>query len=81
MPRGGFFEEFWRSYARIDAMLPEIDAMLDRMEMLDPVECNGLRCVECDAIDDGRRGWTLRLSIGNELVAFCPDCDRKEFGE
>ncbi len=39
-----------------------------------------LRCVECGIADDGRRGWTLRLTIDDELVAFCPDCDAQEFG-
>jgi hypothetical protein len=24
--------------------------------------------------------WTLRLDVDDELVAFCPDCDEREFG-
>jgi hypothetical protein len=38
-----------------------------------------MRCAECGIADDGRRGWTLRLDVDDELVAFCPECDRKEF--
>jgi hypothetical protein len=42
---------------------------------------NGMRCVECGAVDDGTaRGWTLHLDIDEELQAFCPECDRREFG-
>jgi hypothetical protein len=25
-------------------------------------------------------GWTIRLDVGDELVAFCPECDEREFG-
>jgi hypothetical protein len=40
-----------------------------------------LRCVECERTDDGRRGWTLRLTVDDELAAFCPVCDHKEFSD
>jgi hypothetical protein len=38
-----------------------------------------LVCAECGRIDRGERGWTLRLDSDDELAAFCPDCDRREF--
>jgi hypothetical protein len=41
----------------------------------------GLRCDECGALDDGRRGWTLRLDCDDELVPFCPECDEEQFGD
>jgi hypothetical protein len=28
----------------------------------------------------GEPGWTLRLDVDDEPVAFCPDCDQREFG-
>jgi hypothetical protein len=32
-----------------------------------------LRCCECGRRDPGdERGWTLRLDVDGELVAFCP---------
>jgi hypothetical protein len=41
-----------------------------------------LVCAECGRQDPGvEPGWTLRLDIDYELVAFCPECDRKEFGD
>jgi len=40
-----------------------------------------MQCAECGAENDGRRGWTLRLDVYDELVTFCPDCDRREFGD
>jgi hypothetical protein len=30
--------------------------------------------VECGRLDDGARGWTLRLDSDDELQAFCPGC-------
>jgi len=41
-----------------------------------------LVCAECGRRDPGAEpGWTLRLDVNDEPVAFCPDCDRKEFGD
>jgi hypothetical protein len=41
-----------------------------------------LICAECGRHDPGdESGWTLRLDVDDELVAFCPDCDRNEFGD
>jgi len=42
----------------------------------------GLVCVECGRVSPlaFERGWTLRLDCDDELAAFCPDCDRQEFG-
>jgi hypothetical protein len=40
-----------------------------------------LICAECGRVDSGDKpGWTMRLDVDDEPVAFCPDCDRKEFG-
>jgi hypothetical protein len=40
-----------------------------------------LACSECGVITEGSaRGWTLRLDIDDDLHAFCPDCDEREFG-
>ena len=42
------------------------------------------RCDECGTGDDGRRGWKLYLgSLDDEhaLTWFCPDCDRRVFGD
>lgn len=39
-----------------------------------------LVCAECRRDDDGRRGWRMRLTVDDELVAFCPECDQREFG-
>jgi hypothetical protein len=40
-----------------------------------------LVCGECGRHDPGDEpGWTMRLDDDDQLVAFCPDCDRKEFG-
>jgi hypothetical protein len=37
---------------------------------------------ECGRQDPGDEpGWTLRLDVDNEPVAFCPECDRKELGD
>jgi hypothetical protein len=39
-------------------------------------------CAECgrrDAGDDP--GWTLKVDVDDELVAFRPECDELEFGE
>jgi hypothetical protein len=39
-----------------------------------------LVCAECDRHDPGDEpGWTLRLDVDDEPVAFCPECDREEF--
>ena len=34
-----------------------------------------------DDLDGESRGWTLRRDVDDELVAFCGDCDRREFGD
>jgi len=39
-----------------------------------------LRCIECGRLDDVRRGWKVRLAPDGELVAYCPVCDAREFG-
>jgi hypothetical protein len=47
-----------------------------------PTAPQELVCAECGRQDPGdERGWTLRLDVDDEPVAFCPECDRKEFGD
>jgi hypothetical protein len=39
-------------------------------------------CAECGRRDAGDEpGWTLKVDVDDELVAFCPECDELEFGE
>ena len=41
-----------------------------------------LVCAECGRHDPGdERGWTVRLDVDDQPVTFCPECDRKEFGD
>jgi hypothetical protein len=41
-----------------------------------------LVCAECGRRDPGGEpGWMLRLDVDDELQAFCPEGDRKEFGD
>jgi hypothetical protein len=41
-----------------------------------------LVCAECGRQDPGdERGWTVRLDVDEVPVAFCPICDREEFGD
>jgi hypothetical protein len=41
-----------------------------------------LVCAECGRADPGAEpGWTLRLDVDDQPVAFYPECDRKEFGD
>jgi hypothetical protein len=46
-----------------------------------PETVHPLVCVECARSDDGQRGWTVRLDVDEKPVTFCPECDRKEFGD
>ena len=39
-----------------------------------------LRCAQCEAVDDGRRGWTMRRDSDDKHVVRCVDCDHAEFG-
>jgi hypothetical protein len=68
MRRNGRLNEFWRE-------LQMLRAELDLMEGI------GLRCAECGTADEGERGWTMYPDLENELHAFCPECDRREFGD
>jgi translation initiation factor 2 gamma subunit (eIF-2gamma) len=45
-----------------------------------PVYTNRLQCVECGrASQENERGWTARLTYGDEVVVYCPGCDEREF--
>jgi hypothetical protein len=40
-----------------------------------------LECVECGRVSrEDERGWTARLTVDDEVVGYCPDCDEREFG-
>jgi hypothetical protein len=42
---------------------------------------HALRCSECERLSSGRAtGWTMRLGDDGGAYAFCPECDRLEFG-
>ena len=48
----------------------------------DPTHAQRLICAECGRVDPGDEpGWTLRLDVDDEPVAFCPECDAQEFGQ
>ena len=43
---------------------------------------NRLQCVECSRVSqENERGWTARLTVDDRVVAYCPECDEREFGE
>jgi hypothetical protein len=47
-----------------------------------PVYTNRLQCVECDRVSrGGERGWTARLTVNNEVVVYCPECDERKFAD
>jgi uncharacterized protein YlaI len=47
-----------------------------------PVYTNRLQCAECDRVSrEDERGWTARLTVDNQVVVYCPDCDEREFGD
>jgi Zn ribbon nucleic-acid-binding protein len=39
-----------------------------------------LECVECGRTSrEDERGWTTRLTVDDEVVVYCPECDEREF--
>jgi hypothetical protein len=41
-----------------------------------------LVCVECGRVPrENERGWTARLTVDDEVVVYCPECDEREFGD
>ena len=47
-----------------------------------PVFTNRLQCVEFGRLSlEGERGWTARLTVDDEVVVYCPECDESEFGD
>ena len=47
-----------------------------------PVYTNRLQCVECGRVSgQNERGWTARLTVDDEVVVYCPQCDEREFGD
>jgi hypothetical protein len=63
----------------VKEVLTKIAELRERLDWLNR-ELELMECSECGAIDDRRRGWTMRLDVDDELVIFCPDCDEREFG-
>ena len=46
-----------------------------------PVYTNRLQCCECGRVSrDGEHGWAARLTCDDEVVLYCPECDKREFG-
>lgn len=46
-----------------------------------PVSTNRLQFVECSRVSgESERGWTARLTVDDEIVVYCPECDEREFG-
>jgi hypothetical protein len=44
-------------------------------------QTNRLQCVECGRVSgEVERGWTARLTVDDEVVVYCPECDEWEFG-
>jgi len=40
-----------------------------------------LECVECGRVSEGHeRGWTARLTVHDQVVVYCMECDEREFG-
>jgi hypothetical protein len=47
-----------------------------------PVYTNRLQCVECGRVSrENEHGWTARLTVDDEVVVYCPECDGREFGD
>jgi hypothetical protein len=47
-----------------------------------PVYTNRLQCVECGRVSqENERGWTARLTSDDEVAAYCPECDEREFSD
>jgi hypothetical protein len=45
-----------------------------------PVYTNRLQCVECGRVSrENESGWTARLTVDDEVVVYCPECDEREF--
>jgi hypothetical protein len=39
-----------------------------------------LKCVECGRVSrDAGHGWTARLTDDDQVVVYCPECDKREF--
>jgi hypothetical protein len=46
-----------------------------------PAFINRLQCVERGRVScQEERGWAARLTVDDEAVVYCPDCDEREFG-
>ncbi len=41
-----------------------------------------LECAECRRVSrEIERGWKARLTVDDEVVVYCPDCDEREFSD
>jgi hypothetical protein len=55
------------------------DSESARAERAEP---HRLTCIECDEVARGdATGWRAYLTDERELVAYCPECAEREFGE
>ena len=51
-----------------------------RVTEMPAVDQYRLQCVECGRVSrENERGWTARLTLDDEVVIYCPECDRREF--
>jgi hypothetical protein len=45
------------------------------------VYTNRLKCEECGRVSrEYERGWAARLTVDDEVVVYCSECDEREFG-
>jgi hypothetical protein len=42
-----------------------------------PLAVHGVR--QC--LGENERGWTARLTVDDEVVVYCPECDERELGQ
>jgi hypothetical protein len=77
--RSGVDDDPW---AFLQAATEQLREARLRLEARLALARSQLVCVECGRIDPGdERGWTLRLDEDDDLAAFCPACDEREFGD
>jgi hypothetical protein len=57
-------------------------AELERREPILAAYRNRLECVERGRLSrENERGWTARLTVDDQVVVYCPECDEREFGQ
>ena len=43
------------------------------------VDTNRLQCLECGRVSRENERWTARLTVDDEVIIYCPECDDREF--